>query len=274
MIKFYNDNLVPPELCRLLYALVPKRHHVPVRFHNYRRKDVHGERGRYSRGAVGTNWRWTKPSHIDINLNPIFGVSLYRHYTATSVPSSFVWRDLLEVCLHEFGHVATWDTVLHMNHYEYVAEYGRGRVYKATERLADEWKERYLERILAWDPRLAQPEVITGYLGARLIEHRELGKEKGWGRYYWAWVKDVRCLKTGGQLTAGNVLRELGIYPYRYTNAYEVLKRASEGLGIDYVDGAGRHHKLYTWGDVPLVAERLERAALRKRHRRCSESKR
>lgn len=273
MIRFYGDNLVPPELCRLLYALVPKRHHVPVRFHNYRRKDIHGERGRYPRGAVGTNRRWTEPSHIDINLNPIFGVSQYRHYTYTCVPSSFVWRDLLDVCLHEFGHVATWDTVLHMNHYEYVAKYGRGRVYKATERLADEWKERCLERILAWDPRLAQPEVITGYLGARLIEHRDFGK-KWWGRYYWAWVKDVRCLKTGGQLTAGNVLMELGIFPGSYTNAYQVLRRASEGLGIDYVDGAGRRHKLYTWGDVRLVAERLERAALRKRHSRRSEGER
>ena len=181
MIRFYGDNLVPPELCRLLYTVVPREHHLPVRFYNRRRKDVHGEHGRYPRGSVGTKRRWSELSHIDINLNPIFGVSQYRHYTYTCVPSSFVWRDLLDVCLHEFGHVATWDTVLHMNHYEYVAEYGRGRVYKATERLADEWKERCLERILAWDPRLAQPEVITGYLGARLIEHRDFGK-KWWGR--------------------------------------------------------------------------------------------
>ena len=39
MIRYYKANLVPPELCRMLYEVVPKEHHVPVRFHNRRRKD-------------------------------------------------------------------------------------------------------------------------------------------------------------------------------------------------------------------------------------------
>lgn len=29
------------------------------------------------------------------------------------------------------------------------------------------------------------------------------------------------------------------------------------------MDRAGRHHKLYTWGDIPLLAERFDRAELR-----------
>jgi hypothetical protein len=53
MIRFYKDNLVPPELCRMLYEVVPKEYHVPVRFHNRWRKDVHGKSGRYPLGSVG-----------------------------------------------------------------------------------------------------------------------------------------------------------------------------------------------------------------------------
>ncbi len=68
---------------------------------------------------------------------------------------------------------------------------------------------------------------------------------------------------TGGQLTAGDVLHKLHVEPYDYTNAYILLRRVSEGIGVDYVDRAGRHHKLYTWGDVPLIAERFDRAELR-----------
>ncbi len=45
MIEFYKDNLVPSELCRLLYEAVPKEYHVPVRFYNWRRKHLYGESG-------------------------------------------------------------------------------------------------------------------------------------------------------------------------------------------------------------------------------------
>ncbi len=55
----------------------------------------------------------------------------------------------------------------------------------------------------------------------------------------------------------------LGISPRDHINAYEVLRRASADMGIDYLDAAGRHHKLYTWGDLPLLRHRLDRQLLR-----------
>ncbi len=60
------------------------------------------------------------------------------------------------------------------------------------------------------------------------------------------------------------MLRKLHIQHHSYTNAYALLREASEGIGVDYVDRAGRRHKLYTWGDVPSIAERFDRAKLRK----------
>src|SRR5687767_292781 len=140
MIEFHNDRLVPPELCRILHQAVPNACHVPVRFHNRRRKDLYGERGTYPLGSMHVKHNG-KPAYIDINLNPLYEASWSRHSRYASAPSSFVWRTLLDVCLHEFGHVATSDLALKMNQHEYHAEYGLGRVYLATERFANEWRD-------------------------------------------------------------------------------------------------------------------------------------
>jgi hypothetical protein len=265
MIEFHNDRLVPPELCRILYQAVPKVCHVPVRFHNWRRKDLYGERGSYPLGSMRARKHNVESAYIDINLNPLYEASWWRHSRYTSAPSSFVWRTLLEVCLHEFGHVATRDLALKMNRHEYKAEYGLGKVYLATERLADEWRDLRVAKILKNNSRLGQPRHMTGYLGARLIRWRKQVKDIPGCRTY---IAERRCSWTGAQLTVGDVLRQLGIEPRRYTNVYRILRRVSEGVGVDYVDRAGRHHKLYTWGDVPVLAQRLDELAwkLRERH--------
>lgn len=65
MIRFYKDNLVPNELCRMLHEVVPKKYHVPVRFHNRRQKNLYGEVGSYPLGSM-TSKRNRYPSHIDI----------------------------------------------------------------------------------------------------------------------------------------------------------------------------------------------------------------
>ncbi len=259
MIRFYKDNLVPPELCYMLYKVVPKKYHVPVRFHNRRRKDLHGESGRYLLGSVNLPPN-KKPSPIDINLNPIYEEVSWRGVDSSQpiAPSSALWELLVKVCLHEFGHIATRKLADRMNHHEYSLRYGR--VFDATEHLADEWRDRRIARILKLDPRLGQPRYISGYLGARLIKWGKLVKDEP-GCY--PYIMERRCQRTGGQLTAGDVLRRLNTDPRSYTNAYEILRRASEGIGIDYVDRAGRHHKLYTWGDVSLIAERFDKAELR-----------
>jgi hypothetical protein len=164
MINFYNDHLAPPELCRMLHEVVPSRYHLPLRFHNRRQNHIYGERGRVPCGALFFKGNGRDPSHIDINLNPIYGES-WRHPTYRCAPSTALWYGLLEVCLHEFGHVATRKQVLRMNRHEYSAEFYRGRVFYATEHLAREWQEQNFEKILRDDPRLGQPAYIRGYFG-------------------------------------------------------------------------------------------------------------
>ena len=116
-----------------------------------------------------------------------------------------------------------------------------------------------MAKILRSDPRLGQPRYMSGYLGARLIRWRKAVKDMP-GCY--PFIAERRCHSTGGQLTAGDVLRKLKIHPYNYTNAYALLREASEGIGVDYVDRAGRRHKLYMWRDVPLLTKRFERKRL------------
>lgn len=78
----------------------------------------------------------------------------------------------------------------------------------------------------------------------------------------------MRCRKTGAQLSTGDVLNELKVFPKSYLNAYEVLRRVSDGVGVDYVDGAGRRHKLYTWRDLPVLAQRIQDESSKLRERR------
>ena len=265
MIEFRGDSLVPPELCRLLYHVVPKSAHVRVSFFN--RHDAYGEPTRGKPRGYSTSFgtfTHVKRPWIGINLNAVyFTAADYLHPHLAS--STAVWRTLLDVCLHEFGHSATKEITDRMNRHEYRAE--RGRVYRYTEQLAEDWKDLHLERILRYDPRLGQPRSITGYLSALLARQRvELKKSisqsneaNEYPSVRASYFKEQRVWKAGAQLTSGDVLRELGIEPGRFSNAYRVLRRASEGIGVDYVDGAGRHHKLYVWGDVPLLRTRMEK---------------
>ena len=266
MIEYHGDRLVPAELCRLLYEAVPKKDHVPVRFFN--RHDAYGEPTRGNWRGFSTPFgifMHGKRPWVGINLNAVYFTAaayLYPHLAC----SSAVWRTLLDVCLHEFGHAATRGVTERLNRYEYHNE-PWGRVHRTMEQLAEDWKDVRLARVLRCDPRLGQPRRITGYLGVRLAQSRtqvgrsirENGNSRITGTIRAAYVKEQRCWRTGAQLTSGDVLRELGVEPNHFTNAYRVLRGISGGLGVVYSDGAGGRHRLYVWGDVPVLAERLRK---------------
>lgn len=252
MITFYNDTLAPPELCKLLYQIVPVEYHVPVRFHNrFHTYTDHLGREHYPTGSAHLR-RTLAETYIDINLNPVYDLGCGRY----NALSTGLWRVLLEVCLHEFGHVITWPITTHLSHYEYAAE-PYGRVQQHIEQLADDWENRLIKKIMERDPRLGQPRRLTGYFGARLARWNIGAKQEKRGSAYAAYVSEMRCRRTGGQLTAGDVLKCLGIPPWKNKNAYVLLRQISTNVGIDYVDEVHRHHKLYTWGDMPTLAERL-----------------
>jgi hypothetical protein len=131
------------------------------------------------------------------------------------------------------------------------------RVWNYVEDLAIAWADRKLRELRDHDLRLTQPANLSGYFGAHLCKtFRSIQKFRG-NEILYAGLKEWRCGKTGGQLSAGDVLDVLGISTAVYPSAYRLLRTVSDGIGITYIDQAGRHHKLYVWGDIPLLGTRL-----------------
>jgi hypothetical protein len=240
MLVFHNDQLVPPELCRLLYHTIPPEYHVPVIFLNL----PHPVRPT----ALGLYFKTER--RIDICLNPIF-----RSAGRTPGSAAFsLWYRLLNTCYHEFGHVAKehqhWDVSLEDYSYS-------DRAWRFVEDLAISWANRKLGELRDHDPRLAQPAHLNGYFGARLCDtFRSIQKHRGNEILYWG-LKQWRCRKTGGQLSASDVLNVLRISPSLYPSEYRLLRTVSDGIGVIYINRASRHHLFYEWGDVPTLGTRL-----------------
>jgi hypothetical protein len=242
MITFHNDKLVPTELCRLLYQTIPDEYHVPVVFNN----------GEHRRGVLGT----ACSDHIIINLHPIFGG--WGGFAGSM--AARLWHETLRVCYHEFGHVATATLHDHVSGYEYSL---RQEGYRYVEKLANDWANQRLAYLLCKDSRLGQPAVLTGYMGAwwwRWLG--KVGKDSGRGcmgdSSKVAFVKEIRCLRSGGQFTIGDALYKCGFYPSQYRNIYRRLHSVVGDLGVVHTDAAGRKHRLFTHGDLPILQERLE----------------
>ena len=237
MIVFHDAHLAPERLLRLLPDLVEERYHVPVVF------NTRGSKlplGCYEHKA-GTPW-------IEIHLHNIW----WNEGICSTNPRGLVavWRQLLRTCLHEFGHVAT------MPHLDSAIADGYGfshRAHDYVERPAIAWERRRTAEFLTRDTRLAQPLVLTGYLGARhakQMDRLRTVSERSALAYYFA---ERRKMKTGAQLTAGEVLRYLRVAPS--PRDYRALRALD--IGTYYRDAAGRRHVLYTWGDLDEISRQF-----------------
>lgn len=245
MLTFHRDTLAPPELCRLLYQTIPEAYHVPVIFTIRDRRQARGSFNDH--GAVSP--------YIEINLSVIWGNIAWTGGLSGAMDAQ-LWYKLLSVCYHEFGHVATEPQWEHIDWSAYVA---KKRGYQWVEELADLWKTRRLLHLLDHDPRLGQPRAIGGYIGARLRQMiGQCRKWDNWGSGKVTSLKNWRCYKTGGQLSAGDVARYLRLYRKdSHSYDYAKLRRLSKDIGIKYTDSAGRSHKFYTWGDLAKLTERM-----------------
>jgi len=270
MIAFHGTNLVQRELCELLCLTVPEEFHIPVIFTTRRSHDraisltSSGEEvyplGYHHPGGTGG-------PRIIINLSPIYAAAFMSATALCTGSSDFrVWKALLDTCYHEFGHVATGYESDHVTSSVYER---RQREYHYVENLAETWAHRKVMELAGRDTRLAQPTVIRGYLGARLCHARDMlfTYVPLSGRALAEYVRDRRCYKTRTQLTSGDVLTYLGCQGGCTSGNYRALRRVSREVGTDYWDAAGRHHKLYSFGDLTVLARRL---SLTMKHKRLS----
>jgi hypothetical protein len=267
MIVFYDAQLAPRSFCELLHHVVPEELHVPVVFKT--KPSQHG--GPLASVGPGVD----RNLHIEVYLHKIYATSFYR---SSSIPAA-LWRQLLETCLHEFGHIATGPLLDPAAHC-WGAYCAGGPAYKYIERLANEWMRRKIDELLDRDPRLGQPRRhLTGYFGGRHARLMRSLSGNSSGAATGLFVRETRCAKTGGQLTAGHLVTRLSTiasaqrsrseHPY-IADPYRLLRRLSTDLGIKHTDRAGRQHTLFTWGDAREVERRfgrgLERGEIRLRH--------
>jgi hypothetical protein len=202
---------------------------------------------------------------VHLRLDHIYASAMRR--SPISSIAAALWFELLHVALHEFGHIATLPQLDEAVFTRAAYSAGRPQGYGYVEKLANDWADMQIDRLLDFEPRLAQPRgYLTGYLGAR---HAKIMQRLP--RSSWPLVTEIRSAQSGGQLTAGQVLRRLGVTPSRArrcreckhflspryaTRDYAVLRAQGPDLGIAYKDGAGRTHYLYTWGDLRELKRR------------------
>lgn len=252
-LTIINDRLAGLDLCQLIPHIIPEHLHRPIVFQN--QTTVDGRRTRPD--SLGSYHCGADPDFIEINLHAIVHNGIWHRHSSLGAA---VWIRTIEVLLHEVGHVATTGQYEHITADAYAAG---GRGYDYCEYLADLWASRRIMELLEHSPTLFQPTNITGYLGARVATawhgasvDAYVGKGKS------SYVRERRCRKSGAQFTAGDVLAQLGIHPIELPGVYAALRKLSEGLGIDYVDGAGRIHKLYVIADLPILRDRFHEAGL------------
>lgn len=234
MIEFRNEASVGPEICRLLYLIVPEWCHAPIHFHNHRKSWP-----RHNMNGQGMLDLATGIVHI--NLHDVWWDGRGR--------STQVWRKLLSTSLHEYGHVATDTYTDQVTEARYWDDW---QAHEYVESYADRWANDRLRLLLKDDPRLGQPLRLSGHLGARAARLMQRCKGSKGGVCLAHYLQEQRLRKTGAQLTA----REAALYAGISLSAAS-LRRLCPDVGQEYVDTFGRRHRFYVWGDIPILRKWL-----------------
>ena len=239
MMNFYNDRLAPAKLCRLLYEVVPEKFHRSVIF-SYGRGHMPKEH-KSSTGCANDRYVW-------LNLESI---AFYARGCAAR--RARVWREMLRVGFHEFGHIASGHCAAGFPVEERYKH--DGRFHQHIEDQANVKADEWMKTVLANDSRLCQPD----FLGVvDIIASRNRARFRS-EPINWRELKDYRCHLTGGQLSIGDVVNSLfrESYRLRRNRVYRLIRQVGDDLARVHVDSAGRHHHFWVFGDLQIIAERL-----------------
>lgn len=252
-MEFHNVKLLPRGLPEIMAQLVPYDIYPDTKVIVYPRKQRRGLQGQA--GCDGESYL--------IKLYPTV-ITLY-HSTHEGTISFSLWLGFLRVALHEIGHHAT--RLLWQDLPENYSHYSAAHFY--IEKLADNWMDQALARILRVDPRLGQPPgFITGYPGVEahrwrkslpVVHHRRLA--------------DFRGFRCGGQVTLGVVASHAKVHllgsgiwdlePESRARLERIVKnqvhRAASSLGIRrYAFSTnGRRYLMFNAGEAEAVYEWL-----------------
>lgn len=267
-MEFHNVKLLPKGLPEIIAQLVPYEIYPDTKVIAFPHKGMkfNGHGGSGELGSVGFDH--LTASHC-IVLYPTMCCSNGGHgndYPGT--PSFRLWMGMLHTTLHEIGHMATYDLYYNLPH-DYEHHYVN---HHYVEKLADEWMECAMARILQRDPRLGQPVgALTGYPG--MLAYRLRNGGKPWNNNPQC-VAEWRGLKCDGQLGVGQVAwhsiynilgggRIFDLGPESLARlkgvARDLVHKAANALGIQrYAFSTnGRRYLMFNAGEAEAVYERL-----------------
>ena len=242
-------------LCKLLYDVVPEKFHRPVIF-SYGGRHMPREHKR-STGCVCNGI-----IYLNLRSMAFYG----RHQYASQIAG--IWREMLRVGFHEFGHVATerkWKGVT-QKEYE-----NCHNTHRRIERDAEKEAEAWILKILSCNGRLYQPDFL-GVVDIIRRRHEQPLREVPRGSYFADRLQSYRCQITGGQLSLSDVAVNLHIKSYeKKLQIYGFIHKIADDLARVHVDSAGRSHHFWVWGDLPIIAQRLESSSKFERLRKEEE---
>ena len=231
-------------LCKLLYDVVPWKFHQRVIFSWGIQYMPIKHVPKIALGAAGVGKIWLNLKAIAIDAQE------------SSSHSASIWRWMLKIGFHEFGHIALGhcrrNALKRYNENDW--QFRRHAEGQATAK-AEEW----MGKVLACNGRLYQPD----FLGAvDAIRHKRRNYRK---------INEARCHITGGQLSAVNVAHNLFCifqievedeldcqgWERELRRKVRLVHKYGDDLARIHIDSAGRHHHFWIWGDLSIIGRRL-----------------
>ena len=264
-MEFHNVKLLPRGLPEIIAQLVPYEIYPDTKVIAYPRK---------GRGPPSVRYHCLGYAGYD-SLTFSFRIGLYptmccsnggRRYVGTY--SFELWMSMLSTAIHEIGHLATRQLYCDL----FYSNHSYDGTYWYVERLADDWMNDAMARILQVDPRLGQPPgALTGYPGILAYKLRKNGGKPwdGFNPYRMAEWHGLRC---DGQVTVGDIAFKVILNLLRSTWDIEEksqarlkrlvrdqVHRAANNLGIQRsaFSSNGRRYLMFNAGEAEAVYQSL-----------------
>jgi hypothetical protein len=240
MITFYNDHLIAPEFCRLMYQTIPEKMHMDIVFTASRKQCMNRE---------GAN-KWTSLGHTNVStIVCLHLANIYYHVMGDYRDFEF-WRQLLSVTYHEFGHKATRPQVRYLESRYEEDNDARNKIESA----ANKWADMQMATLAEKDKRLAQPEKLGAYFAGREVKRRKYFAKTGADEGYRGLIS-YRLRKSGGQCTITDVAHTAR----ENKDNTALIRRLAADLAYKYTDHAGRVLYFFAYGDIPEIQRRVAR---------------
>lgn len=263
-MEFHNAKLLPKGLHEIIANLVPYDIYPNTKVIVYRRKWI--------RGVAGIAGYDGMTQSYYIGLYPTV-LSFYVGNGGIGTYSFNLWFSYLKTALHEIGHLATYALI--QNIPCRIGSFGKSvrsmRDYIYVEKLADNWRDQALVRILQVSPRLGQLlGALTGYPGINAYRLRNWGKPFNNGKHNYYRQAEWRGLGCGGQITIGDIIHEFYYKWWGYNldkndrvkieaQLRREIHRVAKIIGIDrfFINKNGRRYLMFNVREAEAIYQQL-----------------